>query len=313
MKYLQKTITLVLTAILTLLLCLPVFATDPAGDAGGDVNVPVPAEDGRSWLTNSMYYDTAARLFCYPVENSRSEIRANVADGMIVTNPVSIQGVSVMLYQDGRLWNGDAANVTEPGEYVVMAEVAGKSTRIFTFPLVGSATSTVYAYHLPAGMYVNEAERDGEPIPYERASVPMQEDGLYHVVYECISTGVIYELSINVDRTPPELEFSGEIDENHRVHSALRFSGVQEGDIIKATLDGVSIDVYVNADGTGELPDSGRYIITVYDAAGNSTEYGYTVLLYLNASSLSFFLLLAACVLAIIVYVIIKRKRLEIG
>ncbi len=46
MKYLQKTITLVLTAILTLLLCLPVFATDPAGDAGGTSTCPYRPRTG---------------------------------------------------------------------------------------------------------------------------------------------------------------------------------------------------------------------------------------------------------------------------
>ena len=313
MKHLRKLIAIALTALLVLLLCLPVFATDPGDDPDEDINVPIPADDGHVWLTNNMYYDSSSRMYCYPIADTGNEVRANVADGMIVTSPVSIQGATVVLYEQGRLWTGDPAKVDEPGEYVVMAQVGSQNTRMFTFTLVGSATSTVFTYNLPTGMYVMDATLNDEPISYERGSVSMQEDGLYHVVYECYSTEVVYELNINVDRTPPEIEFSGEIDENHRVHSALGFSGLQEGDTLRVTLDGAPIDVQVNADGSGELPDSGSYIITVYDAAGNSTEYGYTVMLYLNASSLSFFLLLGACIIAIIVYIIIKRKRLEIG
>ena len=124
---------------------------------------------------------------------------------------------------------------------------------------------------------------------------------------------VRYALDVNIDRTPPEIQFSGNIDENNRVHSALGFSGLQDGDTIQARLDGEAVEVHVNPDGTGEFTESGSYVITVYDAAGNSTVYGYIVLLYLNASGLAFFAVLIASVAAVLIYIYIKRKRLEIG
>lgn len=309
MKRFRIIVLFLITAALALLLSVPAFATDPTGEN----TQPYDADAWRVWLTNSCYYDSTTREFCYPIEESGTEVRANVADGMIVTEPVSVKGVTLLIYRDGERWEGDPTSITEPGEYVVMAQVGNQTPRMFTFTLAGIGVSTVYSYNLPAGMYVIEATRDEMPIAYERASVPMQEDGLYHVVYECIAAETVYELNLNVDRTPPEIEFSGEIDENHRVHSALSFSGLQEGDTIRVLLDGVPVDVAVNPDGSGVLPDSGNYIITVFDAAGNSTEYGYIVMLYLNAGSLGFFLLLAATGIAVIVYIFIKRKRLEIG
>ena len=45
----------------------------------------------------------------------------------------------------------------EPGEYVVMAQTGSQTPRLFTFTLVGAATSSVYAYNLPTGMYVTGA------------------------------------------------------------------------------------------------------------------------------------------------------------
>ena len=141
----------------------------------------------------------------------------------------------------------------------------------------------------------------------------MQADGRYHIEYESLSTGAKYALDINIDRTPPALQFSGSIDENNRVHSPLAFSGLQSGDTIQATLDGVSVDVSVHADGTGEFKDNGSYVITVYDEAGNSTSYGYIIMLYFNASSIAFFAVLLAAVAAVVIYIVIKRKRLEIG
>lgn len=274
---------------------------------------PTPVNENIIRLTSSMSYDTGTREFVYPVADSGNEVRSSAADGMIVTGSVQISGATVLIYKDGELLEGDSSTITEPGDYVVMAQYGSQTPRLFTFTLAGKAISTVYAYDLPSGMIVNSATRDGEEISYDGTSIPMREDGLYHVVYECVSTGAFYTLDLNVDRTPPELQFDGKIDDHNRVHSALRFSGVEEGDVLYVRLDGVQIDVPVHGDGTGELTQSGSYIITVFDAAGNSTEYGYTVMLYFNASSLAFFAVLIAALAAVIIYVRIKRKRLEIG
>ena len=62
-----------------------------------------------------------------------------------------------------------------------------------------------------------------------------------------------------------------------------------------------------------EKDDSGNYIMRVYDAAGNMTEYTFTILMYFNASSLAFFALVLAVIIAVIVYVLRKRRRLKIG
>ena len=331
MKLMKSITALLLAALLLTLLVLPAAAEDivpPGQDERGDAdedpitpadgnadgeNQPVPADDGLIWISDSMAYDETTREFVYPVSDSGTVVRASVASGMIVTGQVKLVGATLLIYKDGRAWEGDAKAITEPGEYVVMAQYGNQTPRILTFNLVGDATSTVYAYNLPAGMLVLSATRDGEEADYDRSSVTMQEEGLYHVEYECLSTGATYVLDVNVDRTPPELQFDGAIDEDHRVHSALRFSGLQEGDTISATLDGNSIEVSVQSDGTGELTQSGSYIITVFDAAGNRSEYGYTIMLYLNAGGLAFFLILIASLVALGIYIIIKRRKLEIG
>lgn len=311
MKTIKRITALSAAALLISLLCLSVLA------AGG----PRYAEDGllgfepdeRLWLTDTMWYNEEKRVFVYPVSDTGQELEANVADGMVTNSAVSIYGSSVLAYRNGTLYTESLSNLTTPGDYVIMSQVGNQSLRLFTFTLVGPTTSELYAYNLPAGMYVTLAQRDGEEIAYERYSVPMQADGLYHIEYECISTGIGYVLDVTVDRTPPELSFSGSIDESHHVHSALTVSGIEEGGSIRVTLDGVALDVTPNADGTLELPDSGNYYIEAFDAAGNRSEYGYTVLLYLNASSLVFFVLLIGSVAAICIYVFVKRKKLKIG
>ena len=291
--------------------------TDPAEDDTDDawssaVSSPVLTENGTVWISDSMTYDPNTHQYVYPIGDG--EVRASVAHGMIVTNPVKIVGATLLIYKDGLLWEGDPSGISEPGEYVVMGQTGSQILRLFTFTIAGSANNSIYAYNLPSGMIVTNATRNGEDTDYDRSTVPMQEDGLYHVEYESLSIAEAkYAVDINIDRTPPEIQFSGKIDENNRVHSALGFSGLQDGDTIQAKLDGEDIEVHVNPDGTGEFVESGSYVITVYDAAGNSTVYGYIVLLYLNASGLAFFAVLAASVAALLIYIYIKRKRLEIG
>ena len=51
----------------------------------------------------------------------------------------------------------------------------------------------------------------------------------------------------------------------------------------------------------------------VYDAAGNEKEYTFTIMVYLNVGAWFFILILAAVIIAVFVYVIVKRKHLKIG
>ena len=284
-------------------------------DSGTDdpFKQPAPVNENVVWLTTSMSYDMQTREFVYPLSDSGNEVRSSAADGMIVNGTVKVTGATLLIYKDGELQENVGTTITDPGEYVVMAQYGNQTLRLLTFTLAGKAVSTVYAYNLPSGMIVVSATRDGDEIAYDATSVPMQEDGNYHVVYECVSTGMTYVLDLRVDRTPPELKFDGKIDDHNRVHSALSFSGLQEGDVLYVKLDGTRIEVPVHGDGTGELTQSGNYIITVFDEAGNSTEYGFTVMLHFDASSLAFFAVLIAALITVIIYVFIKRKRLEIG
>lgn len=309
MKTMKHLAILLAAAVLISLLCLPAAAAPHySGELLTDTDT-----DNQIWLSDSMWYNTEKRLFTYPVSDTGQVVEADVADGMVVTSTVHIYGSSLLAYRNGRLFDGNLKELSTPGEYVIMAQVGNQSLRMFSFILAGTTTADLSAYNVPAGMYVTNATRDGEEISFDRYTVPMQEDGQYHIEYECVSTGIGYALDLTVDRTPPELQFSGSIDERNRVHSALSISGIEEGGSVRVTLDGVVLDVEPNADGTLVLPDSGAYRIEAFDAAGNRSEYGYTVLLYLNASSLVFFILLLGSVAAVIIYVFVKRKKLKIG
>ena len=318
MKHFQSITALLLAAALTLGLCLPVFAADEGlpGISEGEAQT---TDESRIWLSDSMFYDTDSRDFIYPLGETGLFIHSNAADGMITTGPVYVRNGLIIAYKDGQLMehnSNDPLEVEEPGEYVIMSQVGGQTIRLFSFTLTGPTSSVIFGYNLPDGMYVTRAELNGEEIGYDRYYVPMQQDGLYHIEYECMSTylsNLVYSLDVTVDREPPELEFSGSIDQKHRVHSALHISGIEEGGSIRVTLDGSPLDVAVNRDGTAELPDSGNYVIEAFDAAGNRSEYVYTVLIYLNSGGLVFLAILIASILAVAIYIVIKRRKLKIG
>ena len=48
------------------------------------------------------------------------------------------------------------------------------------------------------------------------------------------------------------------------------------------------------------------------DAAGNTSEYHFTILMYFNLSSLMFMALVVAVAVAVGAYIVISRKRLEV-
>ncbi len=314
MKQIRTLSVLLLTAVLLLGLCLPVFATDVERTDEDAVQT----DEAYIRLSNSMFFDTNKRDYIYPLGETGIFVHSNVANGMITAGSVYVTGTAIIAYKDGQLYEFEGTEISdlkEPGEYVIMAQVGNNAIRLFSFTLTGPSSSVIYGYNLPDGMYVTDARLNGEEIAFDRYYVPMQEDGLYHIEYECMNTAVntAYVLDVTVDRQPPELEFSGSIDEKHRVHSALHISGIEEGGALRVTLDGSPLDVTVNRDGTADLVDSGSYKIEAYDAAGNRSEYIYTILIYLNSGGLIFLAILTASILAVAIYVYIKRKKLKIG
>ena len=103
------------------------------------------------------------------------------------------------------------------------------------------------------------------------------------------------------------------MDENNRMRSELLFSGLQQGDSIVLLRNGDQVQPVLNGDGTGGVYDSGNYIMRVFDAAGNEAEYTFTILMYFNASSLAFFALVLGVIIAVIVYIVVQRRKLKIG
>ena len=276
----------------------------------------VSEEGSRTIVQDGVYYDWDLHCFVYPVAGTLGEIYTEACEGMVLSEPVSVSAtddVSFAVFCDGQEVTGDLANLNTPGSYVVSLKQGDGTKRMFGFMLVGSRTNAIHTLNAPNGFYISDVVKDEETVYTDRYSLDMELEGDYEVNYTCKATDITYTISTVIDRTAPTLTFKGKMDENNRMRSALLFEGLQQGDTIYLLRNGDQVQPTLNGDGTGGIYDSGNYIMRVYDLAGNMTEYTFTILMYFNASSLVFFALVLAVIIAVIVYVVSQRRRLKIG
>ena len=319
----HRSLSLALCVLLLLCFCLPALAADtdytgPLDPETGQPKGEAGAQDGntRPALSDTMYYDWNTHDFAYPIPDTLGEVHSNAADGMVLTTPVTLTvtgDIPLSVYRNGSEYTGDLGRIAEAGGYTVSASVNGQSRRLLSFTLVGKSTNAIHTFLVPDGFYIREASRNGDPIYAERYSVSMEEEGAYTVEYECSATDVVYKLETTIDRTPPALILEGRVDGQGRLRSALKFSGLQAGDGVYLTRFGEYYPPEINSDGSGEVTDAGNYTMLVFDSAGNTVEYNFVILQYYNMQSWVFFLLVFAVAASVIIYIVVKRKRLKIA
>ena len=290
---------------------------DYSGELDPETSLPAGTQgtsSNRIFVSDSVYYDWNTMRYVYPVENSLIEVYSNAMDGMVLDEYVSVSAndTAVSVFCNGTECE-DISNLREVGDYVVTVRVGGAPVRLFDFSIVGESTNALQEFSVPDGFYIETALKDGLDVYEDRYRVDMSEEGHYEIEYFCGVTDRKYRLETTIDRTPPMLTFQGRVDSRKRVHSALSFSGLEDGDTIYLLRDAEEAKPVLKNDGTGQILDPGNYIMRVYDAAGNEREYSFTIMMYLSASSWLFFLLVLAVIAAVVIYVFVKRKKLKIG
>lgn len=313
---------LALALLLMLCLSLPALAdTGYTGEINPETGEPYGeniAEDtgDRAALSGSMYFDWTAHDYVYPIQGSLGEVHVTAADGMVLTTPVTIRpgtDASVSVYYNGSEYTGSLSSCKEAGDYVISALIGGTTRKLMGFTLVGKTTNALHTFVAPDGFYIIDARRNGESVYLDRYTADLEEEGAYTVEYECSATNIVYKLETTIDRTPPALVLRGKLDSQGRVRSQLDFEGLASGDRIYLNRSGTVVAPELHGDGTGTVYDPGNYVMIVTDEAGNSVEYDFIILQYLNLQSWAFFLLVFAVVAAVIAYIVIQRKRLKIG
>lgn len=263
----------------------------------------------RVKISEETYYDRDMGLYVYSPDGSQTEVYANVAGGMVVNYPVSIDpgsGADIMLYRNGeRVADPDWRNIAAAGHYTVEANAQGaQSVLLFTFTVVGEQTGLINGYTMPEGFVIAEATLNDEEALWDRFYVSMSEEGRYYISYACPKNGLSYTLNVIIDHTPPTLALANV--ENGRALGPVDISDLEPGCSIIIYLNGERIEY------EAQLARSGSYAILVADPADNLSIYEFTILVYFNINSYMFFILVLASIAGTAIYVLIKRKNLRV-
>lgn len=299
-------------------------STDVAYSGPLDPLTGLPAEDTNSTSvsyeslkTGSFEYDKEQSCF---INNVGSQsFTSNVPNGSILSkgkNSVSLtvpNGLVAELYCNGELRSGaDLSYIAEAGAYIL--EVSGSNSDesvSFSFRILDEKTNAVTEFSLPSGFTFETILLDGEILAAEYQNyVQLIEDGAYEIRWVNKDINQRYTTSFTLDTVAPVLELP-EV-ENGEAHSEVTLTDL-ESDAYIVLKDVRSGETEKIASANTKIEKAGTYILTVYDAAGNSTTYEFTIHVYLNVSAFAAICLVAAAAIGLLVYSNYIKKHPRVG
>ena len=117
-----------------------------------------------------------------------------------------------------------------------------------------------------------------------------------------------YTLKVRIDHTPPKISFLG-LDENDEARGPVTIDGVSEGDTISIIY---GEEEEVTLDDENQVSETGYYHVVITDAAGNSIEKDFRILLYLNFNATLFIVFFVLVIAGVIIALKVSRKRLRV-
>ena len=260
-------------------------------------------------ISDGVNFDRFSQRYIFSVGNAR--VLSSVADGMTVTDKVILSKdgeMNLAVYHDGESMDEIPAEITDPGEYVVTTWTDNSKTQLLSFQIVNSVTGMLKQYNLPVGFTVDKVVRDGQTLSHGNTTVEFKEEGEYIVDYSCTATSVEYTLKVRIDHTPPAITFGG-LDENDEARGPVTVEGLEEGDKIVIIF---GEDEEVTLDDDNQVSETGYYHVTVTDAAGNTIEKEFRILLYLNFNATLFIVAFVLVIAGVIIALKVSRKRLRV-
>lgn len=283
----------------------------PEMEAEGITGFPDGSEDqavsSRILITDQIFYDQAKMMYVYTTDEG--ELYANVLDGMMTSTAVTIETedkLTYNVYKDNAVYKNpnQDGTVTEPGSYSVIAGKKGAEEKVFSFRVIGLSINEPNSYELPNTCVATSVILDGESVLTNNRVIDLSEEGYYTISYQCVRNRLEYELSFNVDRTPPKLTFDGV--KKGKARGPVTINGWQEGETLSITLNGTEISSKTR------LTQPGEYGVKITDEAGNSRFYSFYILFYLNVGGISFGAIVLLGIAALGIYLYVARKRLRI-
>lgn len=274
---------------------------------------PIPENGGQDTtqrvnISDGSVYDRSTGYYIYAVDNG--SVSVSVADGMIVAGDVTFsisENANVKLYKDGEPLDEFPGLVNAPGSYAVISGDTGSDGQIMGFRVIGQITGAINQYNMPSGFSVSGVTIDGNDAAYDYGVVDMTTEGVYNIKYICSDNGITYTLNVTIDHTPPQVTFEG-LDENDRAKGPVTITGLQEGDTVSVISGNEVKKLNLNS----QITESGDYRVVVTDAAGNSVERQFKILVYLNLQAWMFFGFILLLIVGMAIALTLTRKNLRV-
>lgn len=272
-------------------------------DSNSENNV---SHKNRINVGNNIQFDTDLQCYVYPA--SVGEIYCGAMDGMMLQEGVSFsvsEGVNYLIMKDGEKYTFNTEKIYDKGRYTVSVTNNGNNTKIFSFTIVGKEIgANVTGYDLPNTFVLSKLTLNGNDILTDTRRVDFSEEGNYVIEYGSSRNKKKYQLQLTVDHEAPTLALKGVVD--GKIRGPLDISDYQSTDKITITRNNREIKYRPT------LTDSGKYVITISDEAGNTNVYTVFIGFYLNVQSISFGILFVLIIVGMFVYIRISRKRFRV-
>lgn len=267
-------------------------------------------------LVAQLGYDRSKRVFTYPAGDL--SFTSSVPNGAILSltggDKVAItlpDGLSGALYRNGDLVSGaDLSGITAPGGYLLEIQGGASSqSAVFSFTIADELSNSLTEIQLPAGFSFQSPRLNGEELNSEYSNyIELLEDGEYDLSWGCSEIGRTYSLSFTLDTEPPTLALPEVTD--GQAHSAVTLADLEPGGYILLEGGGETRTIRSSMD---QIREAGSYRLTVYDQAGNYTQYDFVIHVYLNVSAVVAILLLVLAVGGLFGYSHYVKKHPRVG
>ena len=278
------------------------------------------SSENASYVTlreGSFGYDKDRR--CYVNEVAATSFTSNIPNGAILSSgkhTVSFSipsGLSASLYRDGDLLAGaDLSGISEVGAYILEVAVSNSyHTVSFSFQILDEMTNAVTEFSLPAGFTFESVMLEGELLtPDYKNYTQIIEDGAYEISWSNQEIGQRYSTSFTLDTVSPVLELPEVVDGEANTPVTLTDLEPDAFIVLKETKTGETKNI---TSSQTEVTDAGTYHLTVYDTAGNTSEYDFTIHVYLDFSAFAAIGLSLAGVLSLALYSRYIKKHPRVG
>lgn len=261
-------------------------------------------------------YDKSRRVFTYSVGDL--SFTSSIPDGAILSltggDKVSIvlpEGLSGTLYRNGDVVSdADLTGITDPGGYLL--DIRGGSSSqsaALSFTIADELTNSLTEIQLPSGFAFQSPRLNGEELSSEYSNyMELLEDGEYVLSWSCPEIGRSYPLSFTLDTQAPTLALPEVVD--GQAHCAVTLTDLEQGAYILLESGGEIRTIRSSLD---QIREAGTYRLTVYDQAGNYTQYDFVIHVYLNISALAAIALLILGVGGLFGYSRYIKKHPRVG